>query len=129
MSESQVKKKRVFKDYLNDIKTSISEIREFTTGMTFEEFSYDRKTIHAVIRCFEIIGEAVKNLPGEIKAKCPEIPWREVAGMRDKIIHEYFGVSLQIIWQTIEEDLSSLESAIGRLIDEAGQDQETKEES
>jgi uncharacterized protein with HEPN domain len=118
---NQAKKPRVYKDYLNDIKTSISEIQEFTTGMTFEEFSFDRKTIHAVVRCFEIIGEAVKNLPGEVKAKCPEIAWREIAGMRDKMIHEYFGVNLKIVWQTIEEDLPPLGAAIKKLVDEEKQ--------
>ena len=123
MSEHK-KTKRVYKDYLKDIRTSISEIQEFSAGMTFEEFSYDRKTIHAVVRCFEIIGEAAKNLPGELKSKYPGIPWREITGMRDKMIHEYFGVNLQIVWQTIEEDLLSLEAAIKKLIDE-----EQKQES
>ena len=123
MSE-HTKAKRVYKDYLKDIRTSIFEIQEFSAGMTFEEFSYDRKTIHAVVRCFEIIGEAAKNLPGELKSKYPGIPWREITGMRDKMIHEYFGVNLQIVWQTIEEDLPSLEAAIKKLIDE-----EQKQES
>ena len=123
MSE-QKKTKRVYKDYLKDIRISISEIQEFSAGMTFEEFSYDRKTIHAVVRCFEIIGEAAKNLPEELKSKHPGIPWREITGMRDKMIHEYFGVNLQIVWQTIEEDLPSLEAAIKKLIDE-----EQKQES
>ena len=86
MSEHS-KDQRIYKDYLDDITTSIAGIQEFTNNMSFEEFSYDRKTIHAVIRCFEIIEEAVKNIPDEIRAKYPETPWREIAGMRDKMIH------------------------------------------
>ena len=64
--------------------------------------------------------EAVKKLPVEIKSKYPEIPWREIAGMRDKMAHEYFGVDLKIVWQTIEEDLPSFQSSIKKLIDEEG---------
>ena len=130
MSE-EVKSKREYKDYLDDIKTSISEIQEFTVGMSFEEFSYDRKTTHAVIRCFEIIGEAVKNLPEKVKAVYPDIPWREIAGMRDKMIHEYFGVNLNIVWQTIEEDLPLFEAMVKKIIVdvEAEKSDEKSEES
>jgi len=128
MSE-QPKRKRVYKDYLNDIKTSISEIQEFTEGMSFEKFSYDRKTTHAVIRCFEIIGEAVKNIPDAVKAKYPKIPWREIAGMRDKIIHEYFGVNLKIVWQTIEEDLPLLEVMTKKMIADVDEEEEQNKNS
>ncbi|MCK4764107.1 MAG: DUF86 domain-containing protein [Candidatus Aminicenantes bacterium] len=112
------KRKRVYKDYLNDINVSIEEIQEFTSNMSYKDFFLDRKTSHAVVRCFEIIGEAVKNLPVEIKSKYPEVPWREIAGMRDKMAHEYFGIDLKIVWQTIGEDLPSFKSSIKELIDE-----------
>lgn len=115
MSE-KTKRKRVYKDYLNDIKTSIAEIQEFTGDMSFEGFSSDRKTSHAVTRCFEIIGEAVKNIPNQLKTRYPGIPWREMAGMRDKMIHEYFGVNLEIVWQTIEEDIPLLKKMIEKVI-------------
>jgi uncharacterized protein with HEPN domain len=75
MSEQKKKKrKRVYRDYLDDIRVSIVDIRDFTDGLNFYEFSYSRKTTHAVIRCFEIIGEAVKNLPEEVKARYTDIP-------------------------------------------------------
>ena len=118
--EIHSKKNRIFNDYLDDIKNAISDISEFTESMDFEEFIRDRKTCHAVIRCFEIIGEAVKNLPDEVKSLYPDIPWREIAGMRDKMIHEYFGVNLQIVWQTIEDDLPIFNAIIKALIKGTG---------
>jgi len=103
---------RLIHDYLDDILESISDIRAFTEGMNYDEFIGDKKTLNAVIRSLEVIGEAVKKVPPEIRAKRPDIPWKEIAGTRDKLIHEYFGIDLQILWRTIQTDLSPLEIAI-----------------
>jgi uncharacterized protein with HEPN domain len=80
--------------------------------MSFEDFAADRKTTNAVIRSLEIIGEAAKKIPSEIRRQYPLIPWNEIAGMRDKLIHEYFGVDLEIVWETIQNDLNELEKII-----------------
>lgn len=99
-------------DYLNDILESINDIREFTRDMSYEDFIGDRKTLKAVIRCFEVIAEATKALPSEIKENYQKIPWAEIVGMRNKLIHEYFGIDTEILWQSIHEDLEPLESTV-----------------
>lgn len=80
--------KRDWGDYLADILQSIAEVRVFTRGMTYKSFAKDRKTINAVIRSLEVMGEAAKRIPDEVRTNHPEIPWKRMAGMRDKLIHE-----------------------------------------
>ncbi|HOW55585.1 MAG TPA: DUF86 domain-containing protein [Syntrophorhabdaceae bacterium] len=99
-------------DYLNDILESVNDIREFTKDMRYEDFIGDRKTLKAVIRCFEVIAEATKALPSDIKENHKKIPWAEIVGMRNKLIHEYFGIDTEILWQSIQEDLEPLESTV-----------------
>jgi uncharacterized protein with HEPN domain len=84
--------KRDWGDYVADILTAIKEVEEFTRGMNFKTFSSDKKTINAVIRSLEIMGEAAKRVPDQAKERYPDIPWKRMAGMRDKLIHEYSGV-------------------------------------
>lgn len=88
---------RQLQDYLNDIIESITDIREFTKGMTYEVFTKDRKTIKAVVRSLEIIGEAANKIPHHVMENYSEISWQEIIGMRNKIIHEYFGIDLDIV--------------------------------
>jgi uncharacterized protein with HEPN domain len=76
--------------------------------MTFDEFQSDTKTAFAVIRALEIISEATKNIPEPIREQYPEIPWKGCAGVRDKLIHAYFGVNLEVVWETIQQDLPQL---------------------
>lgn len=116
--------KHEFLDYLEDILDAIEKIESFTTGMTYHQFSKDDKTMYAVIRAFEIIGEATKNIPARLRRKHEGIPWKEMAGMRDKMIHEYFGVDLKVVWETVQKDIPSLKPLMVQVIE-----QESKEES
>lgn len=101
--------------YLEDIKSSIENIEDYTKDLTFEEFSNDKKTIDAVVRNLSIIGEAVNNLPEDFKEKHSDVPWREIIGMRNKSVHEYFGVDFEIVWKTINEDLIYLKKKLKKL--------------
>lgn len=101
--------------YLKDILTAIAAIEEFVKGMDFDEFKEDDKTQSAVIRKFEIIGEATKKIPESIKKKHPEIPWNDMAGMRDKLIHFYFGIDYKLVWQTIKHRLPQIEPFIRKI--------------
>lgn len=109
---------RIILDYLNDILENISDIREFTAGLTRESFSTDKKTIKAVVRSLEVMGEAANKLPEHVRNRYPEVSWQEIIGMRNRLIHEYFGVDFDIVWQTIEEDLAPLETAVKKMIAE-----------
>ena len=102
--------------YLEDILTSVSRIEEYSRNLSFEDFKKDQKTIDAVIRNLEIIGEAARNVPEDFSEKHPELPWREMISVRNKVIHEYFGVDVSILWQTIKEDLPSLKNQVQKLI-------------
>ncbi len=113
---SDEKKDRDIKDYLNDILEKIADIDAFIEGMGYEDLETDKKTQYAVIRCLEVIGEAAKKIPDISREKHPGIPWQEISGMRDKLIHEYFGVDLNTVWDTIQEDLSPLKEAVENLL-------------
>lgn len=84
--------------YVSDIILSMERVKEYIDGLDFQHFKWDYKTVDAVIRNFEIIGEATKNLPNDLKDKYPSIPWEEMYRLRNRISHEYFGVDYEIIW-------------------------------
>ena len=98
--------------YLDDILESIERIRQYILGKTFKEFDADLATQDAVARRLEIIGEAVKHLPLSLRKKYPEIPWKQIAGMRDILIHEYAGVSVKTIWNTAKKNLHPLKKTV-----------------
>lgn len=104
--------KRDYKDYINDIYNSINEVKEFTKELNFETFLTDKKTSNAVIRSLEVLGESAKKIPNNMRSKYPDIPWKKMTGMRDKLIHEYFGVDLGIVWKVIKEELPPLKPKI-----------------
>lgn len=97
--------RRDAKVFIADIFEAIQKIEMFTHEMTFEAFMKDERTKDAVVRNLEVIGEAVKNIPESIKERYRDLDWKAVTGMRDKLIHEYFGVSLTIVWETVKNDL------------------------
>ncbi|OYR54007.1 HepT-like ribonuclease domain-containing protein [Halorubrum halodurans] len=99
-------------DYLDDILDAVEKILRFTNGMDYEAFVEDEKTVDAVLRNFEVIGEAAKNVPDDIRHEYSTVPWSEMAGMRDKLIHGYATVELWIVWTTIEEELPTLETQV-----------------
>jgi len=89
---------------------------EFVEGMEYEDFIRDDKTIFAVIRAIEIIGEAVKNISENVKKVYPEIPWRNMTGMRDKLIHGYFGVNPVRVWKTVKEEIRPLKPLFEKIL-------------
>jgi uncharacterized protein with HEPN domain len=109
---------RDYKVYLEDILDAAKQIRQYIAGMSLEEFSSDRKTVDAVLRNLEVIGEASKNVPADVRANHPEADWKRIAGLRDILIHQYFGVDLVIIWDVIEKKLPELEQQAERMLRE-----------
>jgi Uncharacterized conserved protein len=104
--------------YLKDILEAIDAIERFVEGMEFEDFKSDDKASSAVIRKFEIIGEATKNVPETIKQKYPIIPWREMAGMRDKLIHFYFGIKYDLVWHTIKDVIPEVKPLVRKILED-----------
>ena len=105
-----------YEDYLKDMLYAAERAQSFVQGMDFDAFQKDEKTVWAVLKALEIIGEATKNIPAIMRNKYPDIPWREIAGMRDKMSHDYFGVSLLRVFETVNEDLPALCSALARIL-------------
>lgn len=109
---------RDYKLFVKDILDCINKIEEFVKGISYEDFVKDDKTSSAVVRKLEVIGEASKNVPKEIRQRYKELPWSDMAGMRDKIIHFYFGIDYEIVWKVIKERLPQIRPSIKKIVDE-----------
>lgn len=101
--------------YIDDIVEAIAAIREYTSGMSRETFMQNRVIQDAVIRRIEIIGEAARQMPESLKRAHPDIPWADIVGMRNRLIHGYFGVQLDRVWLVVQQDIPVLETQIQRL--------------
>jgi len=110
--------KREVGDYIEDIINAMEKSTNFIKDLSYKKFIQDDKTVFAVVRALEIIGEAVKSIPNNLRKKYPEIPWKDMAGMRDKVIHEYFGVKLSLVWKTVKEEMPPLKPLFEKMLRE-----------
>jgi len=108
--------KEEFLDYIEDIIEAMEDAMSFVEAMNYDDFVKDKRTIYAVIRAIEVIGEAVKKIPESVKNRYPKIPWKDMAGMRDKLIHEYFGVDLKRVWRTVKKDIPNLKPSFDKIL-------------
>lgn len=116
--------KREIADFIQDILDAVDDVEAFTKGLDFERFRHDRKTMYAVIRAIEIMGEATKNIPDKIRSKYPKVPWKRIAGMRDKLIHGYFTVDTVTLWKAAKQDAPQLKALISKMRAELENDAE-----
>ena len=107
---------RTHLDYLTDIRDSARKALAFVSGLDFPTFAADEKTAYAVVRALEILGEATKRIPQAVRNRHPDVPWRAMAGIRDKLIHDYFSVNAEMVWKTVAEDLPPLLKQLGEII-------------
>lgn len=109
---------RDFKVYLEDIRDAIQKIEIYASAMTLPQLMTDSKTLDAIIRNLEIVGEAAKNVPDEIRQRYAGVEWKKIAGLRDILIHEYFGVDVAIIWDVLQTKLPGLKSQVEKILAE-----------
>jgi uncharacterized protein with HEPN domain len=103
-------------DYLTDIVAAIDAAQTFVAGMTAEQFRADQRTVYAVTHALEIVGEAAKRIPEPVRTRYGQVPWRLMAGMRDRLIHGYHMVDLDVLWKTVSEDLPSTRPLIAEAL-------------
>jgi uncharacterized protein with HEPN domain len=106
---------REYTDYIEDILTAIEKIEAFVEGLSYESFIKDEKTLYAVIRALEIIGEATKKIPDDIRKKNDTVPWKDMAGMRDVLVHDYINVDVETVWLTAKEKVPQLKPLLEKI--------------
>ncbi len=111
-----MKSKRTYVDYLHDILDHAQKAERFTAGVDFDAFYANEEKTLAVIRALEVIGEAARYLPESMQQRYAEVPWKNIIGMRDILIHHYFGVDLEVVWDTVRRDLPPLRAAVTRIL-------------
>ena len=109
-------KKRDYGSYLEDIIEHMNYAEEFIRDKTFDEFKSDKKTVLSVTNCIEVVVEATKHIPDQIRERYPEIPWRDMAGIRDRLVHGYFKVDLSIVWTTVTIEFPELRSMLENVL-------------
>jgi uncharacterized protein with HEPN domain len=107
---------RDFLLYLEDMREALDRITRYTHGLTLEAFAADEIRVDAVVRNLELLGEAVKHLPEDVRAQAPHIPWRQIAGLRDILAHAYFSVNLVIVWDIVTNEADPLRQVVQNLI-------------
>lgn len=107
---------RDFEVYLHDILEAIGKVNAYTAGLTRDQFEEDSKTVDAVLRNLEVIGEAVKGIPDTIRKTYPDVEWREIAGLRDVLIHHYFGINMDIIWDIVRNEIPRLDGSVRSIL-------------
>jgi uncharacterized protein with HEPN domain len=111
-----MKSKRTYVDYLHDMLDHVQKAERFLAGVDFDTFCANDEKILAVVRALEIIGEAARHLPESMQQRYAEVPWRNIIGMRNVLIHRYFGVDLEVVWETVQRDLPPLRAAVTRML-------------
>jgi len=111
---------RDYRDFLEDILEYTDKGMHIVKGLDYGAFQSDEEKVLAAIRVIEVIGEAAKNIPPSIRDRYPDVPWRGLARMRDKLIHVYFGVDTEVVWQTMQEDLPPLQESMKKIMHDLG---------